>query len=96
MKLLIFTVLIVLVANAYADNIEEQWAEYKVKHNKNYAPEEEPIRFELFKKEVARVDEHNAKHARGEVSFVAGLNAFSDWTDEQKSKLHGVLPIPTS
>lgn len=47
------------------------------------------MRFEIFKKSLALITEHNAKHKKGEVTFTMGLNQFSDWTDEERDKMHG-------
>jgi hypothetical protein len=61
---------------------------------RNYQGEEETKRFDIFKKSVAYVEELNAKYARGESTFGAAINEFSDHTEEEKSQRQGFF-IPT-
>lgn len=56
----------------------------KAKYGKNYGNEtEDSKRMEIFLKNKQKIDEHNEKHSRGEVSFKMGLNMFSDLTREE-------------
>ncbi|XP_034256094.1 uncharacterized protein LOC117654060 isoform X3 [Thrips palmi] len=68
----------------------QQWAEWKAKHNKVYeSPEEEARRFTVFQDNKKRIDEHNEKFSKGEVTFSTGLNAFSDLTAEELKQRNG-------
>lgn len=52
------------------------------------------MRMELFVKTLAKIEEHNAKHAKGESTYTQGLNHMSDWTEEEYSRLTGGLRLP--
>lgn len=45
------------------------------------------MRFKLFLETLKQIDAHNEKFAKGQVEVQAGLNEYSDWTDEEKTKL---------
>ncbi|KAK9690912.1 hypothetical protein RND81_09G162800 [Saponaria officinalis] len=69
--------------------IYESWL---VHHRKNYnALGEKEKRFEIFKDNLAFVDEHN--NNRGESSYELGLNKFADLTNEEfRSMYFGAKP----
>jgi len=46
---------------------------------KNYSPEEYDLRFDIFRNNLARIEEHN----RGNHSWRMGVNAFADLTSEE-------------
>ncbi|RZB39320.1 Inhibitor I29 and/or Peptidase C1 domain containing protein, partial [Asbolus verrucosus] len=51
---------------------------------KQYAtPLEEIKRFKIFQANVAEIEQHNEKYARGEVTYTKGINQFGDKTDEE-------------
>lgn len=60
-----------------------------MKFERNYDEEEDKKRFELFKKSLASVKDHNAKFAKGESTFELGINHFSDRTEEENAKNRG-------
>lgn len=66
------------------------WFVKQKEHERNYTPEEDKTRFAIFSKTVAEVNAHNEKFDKGEVSYSQGVNLFSDLTDEERSKYHGV------
>ena len=47
-----------------------------------------------FKHQMANIEAQNARYARGESSYQAGLNQFSDWHDEEFQKLFGHTFVP--
>lgn len=53
------------------------------KHNKNYSGDEEPKRKEIFQQNLQKIKEHNKKYEAGEVTFLMGVNQFSDLTEEE-------------
>ncbi|XP_070504509.1 cathepsin L-like proteinase [Chironomus tepperi] len=69
---------------------EKKWNDYKLEHNKNYSETEDAERFEIFKKTLARIEEHNAKYEKGETTYKMGLNHMSDWKDEEKQGILGL------
>lgn len=61
---------------------------------KSYEPEEDAKRFEIFKENLAMIEEHNKKYEKGEVTYTMGLNKFTDWFPEEKSRMHGAILPP--
>lgn len=55
-------------------------------HNKNYDAQEEPKRKAIFKENVDKINAHNKKFDKGEVTFTMGINKFSDLTEEEFKK----------
>lgn len=47
------------------------------------------MRFELYKKSLAEVEEHNKKYEAGSETYTKGMNNFSDWTEEESKNLLG-------
>lgn len=66
----------------------------QTEHKKNYAGEEDATRLEHFKASLQRINEHNAKFAKGETTYKQGLNKMSDWTPEEKKSQLGLNPAP--
>ncbi|CRK97252.1 CLUMA_CG010648, isoform A [Clunio marinus] len=86
MKLLSFVTLLVLFAVVYGATI---------KYDRYYEGDEELKRFEIFKDNVRKVEEHNA----GESTFKLGINKFSDMNNDEFRKKHlyrglGLKPRP--
>lgn len=63
----------------------------KAKFDKKYEGDEESMRFEIYKKSLAEVEEHNKKFEAGLETYAKGMNNFSDWTEEESNNLHGVI-----
>ncbi|CAH1101124.1 unnamed protein product [Psylliodes chrysocephalus] len=84
--------LLAAIAMASALTDQEKFSEFKTKFNKNYGtPEEEQHRLEVFLENSKKIDAHNEKFAKGEVSYSQGLNQFSDLTAEEwKNRNHGL------
>jgi C1A family cysteine protease len=59
--------------------LQARFVEYQAKYNKNYPPEEVPLRYENFVKSIERIQAKNAKSS----NVVYGLNKFSDMTPEE-------------
>ncbi|XP_017051006.1 protein CTLA-2-alpha [Drosophila ficusphila] len=62
---------------------DEEWVEYKSKFDKSYEAEEDLMRRELYAKAKARIDEHNRKFEKGEVTWKMGINHLADLTPEE-------------
>ncbi|XP_049821369.1 cathepsin L-like proteinase [Aethina tumida] len=71
---------------------EQQWEEFKKKHNKSYGAEEEQTRFKIFQESLKKVAEHNAKYEKGEVTFSMAINHMSDLTTEEMKQRCGFRP----
>uniref|UniRef100_A0A1I7VHL9 Papain family cysteine protease n=1 Tax=Loa loa TaxID=7209 RepID=A0A1I7VHL9_LOALO len=56
----------------------------------------EPIRLLKFAQSIKMIDEHNQRYSKGLVKYELGLNEMSDWTEEEKKKLHGYYPNMTA
>ncbi|KAK9887524.1 hypothetical protein WA026_023246 [Henosepilachna vigintioctopunctata] len=92
---LVFALAIIVVLNVASSqanqNTDSQWEKYKKDFNKKYSsPADEALHRGILEKNVAKVAEHNAKFAKGEVTYSMGINNFSDMTPEELSKHHGL------
>ncbi|XP_057662173.1 cathepsin L-like proteinase [Diorhabda carinulata] len=88
--ILIFFVSVVVV---YALTEQEQFEEFKKSFNKHYTPEEEPQRFKNFQNSLKRIAEQNKKFAEGKSTHSAGINQFSDLSEQEWSQRnHGLRP----
>ncbi|XP_026285444.1 uncharacterized protein LOC113211321 [Frankliniella occidentalis] len=76
-------------------SVEQLWEEWKVENGRKYdTPEEEKKRFGIFKDNKKRIDEHNEKFKKGEVSFSQGLTLWADITSEEFKARHPPLKLP--
>ncbi|XP_044761035.1 trophozoite cysteine proteinase-like isoform X1 [Coccinella septempunctata] len=78
--------------------IERKWSEFQKTYKKSYrSPVEAKKRFEIFKKNVIRIEEHNDLYEQGLVSDKEGINQFSDWTEEEFEayEKRGIIPKET-
>ncbi|KAL1131617.1 hypothetical protein AAG570_011231 [Ranatra chinensis] len=67
----------------------------EVQHKKAYSNEdEEKERFDIFKENKKKIDEHNEKYEKGEVTWKMGLNAFSDLKPEEFKGMMGGVKKP--
>ncbi|XP_072388775.1 cathepsin L-like proteinase [Diabrotica undecimpunctata] len=81
----IFIILILSVAAANC--VYQEWEKFKTTFFKVYqTPEEENQRFEIFKKNVELVKEHNARYEKHETSFSMELTRFSDKSYEELTR----------
>ncbi|KAG5679703.1 hypothetical protein PVAND_009253 [Polypedilum vanderplanki] len=97
MKFFCIYILVGLIALNYGLNDEEEWKQYKAKFNKQYNETEDARRFQLFKTTLEENAKQNEKFLKGESTWQAGLNKFSDWTLEEKRHLSGLaVPLPSS
>lgn len=80
----VFVILAALAVAASAGRISPQevkrnWESFKARHSKTYASEEEEnFRMMIFKDTLIQINEHNARYARGEVTYDMGVNEYSD------------------
>jgi len=65
-------------------SIEERYLDFMVNYPKQYTVEEAARRYEIFKDNVRKIDEHNSKPG---VSFQMGINEYADMTHEEFLKL---------
>lgn len=66
----------------------------QVEHKRNYDEEEDKVRFELFKESLKEVEEQNEKYKKGESSWFAGINQFSDRKQEEKPGYKSGILVP--
>ncbi|XP_023313137.1 uncharacterized protein LOC108903178 [Anoplophora glabripennis] len=86
----IFIVFICTILVVKGTSIEEQWQSFKDNVGKHYRSRlEESTRFQIFKDNVYKIEEHNRRFARGEVSYKLAVNKFADLTEEEfKARLN--------
>lgn len=77
-SLIVGVSLIIAVSAESGENSNKHWEDFKKLHGKNYSPEEEELRKELFLSHKSLVDQHNEKYNNGEVPYAIGINQFSD------------------
>lgn len=61
--------------------------EFKEEFGKTYTTSEHAIRAKLFEKKLSEVKAHNEEYKAGLHTWFAAVNEFTDWTDEEFSKL---------
>ncbi|XP_050514055.1 cathepsin L-like proteinase [Diabrotica virgifera virgifera] len=89
MKFLILVATLAITANALSNH--DQWAQFKVKHSKNYNTfREEQIRFQVFSSNLLKIAEHNARYEKGEETYFMAVNRFADLTSEEYEAMLGL------
>ncbi|CAH2085098.1 unnamed protein product [Euphydryas editha] len=86
MKILIvlLTVLVAVNTRDLFKDIQEEWDNFKLEHDKSYeSAEEERNRMMMFLVNKYRVYKHNQLFERGQVTFRLGLNKYSDMSHEE-------------
>lgn len=93
--LVVLSTIMVMAAPTNSDSkedslsVEDQWAKFKVDYNRTYkTAEEEAKRFDVFKENLKKVEEHNKKFEAGETTYTLGINDFSDLTYAEFSKTY--------
>ena len=70
----------------------QTWEEYKIKYGKSYSETEDLMRYEIWKKNSAEIEAHNADYAD---EYEREVNMFADMTDEEfNAQYGGCLRIP--
>jgi cathepsin L len=96
MKLLVLAVFLGVAAAAvvyeFGNATDEAWAAYKVKYDKNYSDNvEDEQRRAIWEGHLQMVEQHNARHSKGEVSYRLGMNKFADMTNAEFVETHNGL-----
>ncbi|XP_049529073.1 procathepsin L-like [Dermacentor silvarum] len=69
----------VTAAASSQEILRTQWEAFKSTHNKSYQSNmEELLRFKIFSENSLLIARHNAKYAKGLVSYKLGMNQFGD------------------
>lgn len=55
---------------------------------------EEKLRYQIFKDNLAVIEEHNARYDNGEESYDMGVNQFTDLTDEEFKETYLSYKLP--
>jgi cathepsin L len=86
---LAFFCLSLLFASVSCD-LQSEWAEFKIKFKKTFAPEEDSKRMEVFQANKKSIEDHNKLFEKGLVSFKRAINQFADFTaTEVRSRFTG-------
>nr|BAC24764.1 cathepsin L-like cysteine proteinase [Brugia malayi] len=79
---------------------QQHYSKYKTylkKMGKKHDPSvPEPIRLLKFVQSLKMIDEHNQRYSKGLETYKVDLNEMSDWTEEEKERLHGYYPNLTA
>ncbi|XP_046977839.1 cathepsin L-like isoform X5 [Vanessa cardui] len=69
----------VVSADSFVDLLREEWSAFKLKHQKSYENEtEEKFRLKIYAENKLKVEEHNRRFERGEVTFRLDVNKYAD------------------
>jgi cathepsin L len=78
---------LLLIGGALAALTEEQnqflFSRYLEQHDKSYGHDEMAYRYNVFKTNLAQVEQHNEEYSQGQHSFYLGMNKFGDWTNDE-------------
>jgi len=98
MKVLI---VLALAALACADKVrvkgvyeKADFEAYKAAFGKSYHPKEELMRHEIYLNNIKEINAHNMLYDAGKSTYWQGVNAFSDWTEEELDRRNGFKPAP--
>ncbi|KAL7631757.1 UNVERIFIED_CONTAM: hypothetical protein RMT77_017938 [Armadillidium vulgare] len=70
--------------------VDLDWEDFKTKYNKEYSPEEDIKRHQIFNENKLMIEEHNKKFEEGEVTFTMAINKFGDMLLEETISLMGL------
>ncbi len=65
---------------APALDVQVMFEDFMTTYGKSYSASEEAQRFLVFQDNVAFINDHNARAAKGEFTFTVGINQFADLT----------------
>ncbi|KAJ8984250.1 hypothetical protein NQ317_007482 [Molorchus minor] len=87
MRIFLVIIFIVISINAtliIADNLDEKWISFKLKHGKKYDTlEEEQRRKTIFSENLYKIKEHNKLYVEGSATYSMTANKFTDLTPEE-------------
>ena len=74
--------------------IHDSWVHWKKAHSKLYtSSQEDDLRYQIYRSNVLKIQDHNERANNGEFTFVVGVNQFADLTQaEFKSIYLGTTP----
>jgi len=73
--------------------LEQQWANFKSVHSKNYNDQEDAKRKEIFSQNLKKIEIHNYLHAKGKKSYTLGVNEYADMEHSEFVKImNGLKP----
>ncbi|XP_046977838.1 cathepsin L-like isoform X4 [Vanessa cardui] len=75
----LMVVVAVVGADSFVDLLREEWSAFKLKHKKSYENEtEERFRKKIYAENKLKVEKHNRRFERGEVTFRLDVNKYAD------------------
>jgi len=74
--------------------IYDSWVHWKKTHNKLYmSSEEDSLRYQIYKSNVLKIQDHNIRANNGEFTFVVGINQFADLSQSEFKAIYlGTTP----
>ena len=90
--LALFVSVLISLALANEDHTKnDKWMSFKKRHGKMFKnTATEQARFKRFMVRDKMIEEHNKKHAKGEVTYELGHNQFSDMDEEEIKEFRGI------
>ncbi|XP_056631174.1 procathepsin L-like [Diorhabda carinulata] len=88
-KVVLFALFVIAVVAAN-ETAEDQWKKFKKDHNRNFGAEEDAKRFEIFKKNLEKIEAHNKLYDEGKSTYQMGINDFTDMTEEEFAIRNGL------
>ncbi|CAH0545783.1 unnamed protein product [Brassicogethes aeneus] len=91
-----FCILVACFAVAISANTQQEWDLFKESHKKAYRSLiEERLRYQIFSDNLDKINNHNAKFAKGETTYTMGVNQFADMTEEEFMDMfkHSLKPL---
>ncbi|XP_072100216.1 cathepsin K-like [Mobula birostris] len=80
---------ILIVASDYAvsSTLDEEWKNWKLQYNKDYAKDEEINRRIIWESAMSYIEQHNREYAMGKHTFTVAMNQFGDLTNKEFNML---------
>merc|ERR1719367_214655 len=84
MKSYIIVALFCVAAFAKNPDLDEDWADFQQRYDKNYdLMDEAESRREIWESNLKFIESHNSAAANGEFTHTVGMNEYGDWTTEE-------------